>query len=167
MNSRMRHLRYLFVLAACLAVCPTLRAGSAASPLDVTVSVTADCRIAVSDLNFGSYDALAQNSDRPLDGAADVTMRCTRSSRAAIVIDYGRQPSGGKRGLGMGAQQVAYQLYRDSARTQVWGDGGDALQFVSDSARAPQQFTVYGRIPPGQEVDPGVYTDVVTATVQF
>jgi spore coat protein U-like protein len=163
----MRLLRHLFALAACLALCPTLRAGSAVSPLDVTASVTADCRIAVSDLTFGSYDPLGQNADRPLDGAADVTMRCTRSSRAAIVIDYGRQSNGGTRALGMGAQQVAYQLYRDEARTKVWGEGGDALQFVSDSATNPQQFTVYGRIPPGQEAGPGVYTDVVTATVEF
>ena len=41
------------------------------------------------------------------------------------------------------------------------------LQYVSEGIHKPQQLTVYGRIPPGQEVASGVYTDVVTATVDF
>ena len=96
-----------------------------------------------------------------------VTMLCTRSSRAEIIIDSGRNPLGISRSLSGGTQHVSYQLYRDAGRTQVWGGAGNALQFVSNGVARPQQFVVYGRIPPGQEVASGVYTDVVTATVEF
>ena len=94
-------------------------------------------------------------------------MLCTRSSRAEIIIDSGRNPLGISRSLSGGTQHVSYQLYRDAGRTQVWGSAGNALQFVSNGVARPQQFVVYGRIPPGQEVASGVYTDVVTATVEF
>ncbi|HJT16616.1 MAG TPA: spore coat U domain-containing protein, partial [Thermoanaerobaculia bacterium] len=87
---------------------------------------------------------------------------------ATIYLDSGRNPVGSTRTLSGTSQRVSYQLYRDAGHTQAWG-GGDAggLQFVSEGVRKPQQVTLYGRIPPGQEVASGLYTDVVTATVDF
>ena len=94
-------------------------------------------------------------------------MVCTRGAQDAIIIDSGRHSSGSNRALSGGTQHVSYQLYRDEGRTQVWASSGSALQFVSNGVARPEQVTVYGRIPPGQEVQSGVYTDVVTATVDF
>src|SRR5207253_11226918 len=109
---------------------------------------------------------LLGHATQQLDGAARMTMVCTRGAQAAIIIDSGRHSTGSNRALSGGTQRVSYQLYRDEGRTQVWG-GGSALQFVSNGVARPEQVTVYGRIPPGQEVQSGVYTDVVTATVDF
>lgn len=165
-ESRMRNLSLGFALAAVLIAAATLNAASGAAPLQVSAEVAPDCQIAISNLAFGGYDPLAQHATTQLDAAAAVTMLCTRSSTASITIDFGRNAVGPSRSMAGGAQHVSYQLFRDSGRTQEWGRG-DALHFVSEGIRIPQELTLYGRIPPGQEVASGVYTDVVTATVEF
>jgi spore coat protein U-like protein len=163
----MRASRCILAFAACLVVATAVHAASTTARLDVSAEVAPNCRIAISDLAFGAYDPLAQHATQQLDAAAAVTMLCTRSSRAAIYIDIGRNPVGGIRNLIGTSQRVAYQLYRDSERTLAWGGVTDSLQVVSEGVHKPQQLSVYGRIPPGQEVASGVYTDVVTATVDF
>lgn len=163
----MRYSIRTLLIAACLVVSATVYAASSSNPLEINAVVVADCQIITSDLAFGAYDPLVEHATKELDGSAQVTMLCTRSSRAVILIDSGRNPVGTYRGLSGGTQHVSYQLYRDPGRTQVWGSVGNVLQFVSNGVAQPQQFVVYGRIPPGQEVASGVYTDVVTATVEF
>jgi spore coat protein U-like protein len=163
----MRNAYRALLIAACMVVTATAHGDSNTSQLEVTAVVVADCRIITSDLAFGDYDPLLQHATQHLDGAAHMTMVCTRGAQAAIVIDSGRHATGSTRALSGGGQRVSYQLYRDEGRTQVWGSGGSALQFVSNGVALPEQLTVYGRIPPGQEVASGVYTDVVTATVDF
>jgi spore coat protein U-like protein len=140
----------------------TLRMHASAASLRVQVSatVTADCRIAVTDLSFGQYDPLGRNAGRELDAAAGVSMTCTREARATIILDSSRAMAGGE-------QRVTYQIYRDAERTQVWGSGPNALRFVSTGGRKAQEFVVYARIPPGQEVVSGTYADVITANVDF
>jgi spore coat protein U-like protein len=157
---------YFALLIACM-VTTTAQGGSNTSRLEVSAVVVADCRIVTSDLAFGEYDPFLRHATEQLDGAAQMSMVCTRGAQASIFIDAGRHSTGSNRALTGGVQQVSYQLYRDEGRTQVWGSGGSALQFVSNGVARPEQVTVYGRIPPGQEVQSGVYTDVVTATVDF
>ncbi len=159
--------RRVLAFTACLLVATALHAASTTAPLEVRAEVTSNCRIAISSLAFGAYDPLAQHATQQLDAAADVTMLCTRESRVSIYIDAGRNAIGETRSLSGGSQHVVYQLYRDQERTQAWGGGAESLQLVSEGVQKPKQFTLYGRIPPGQEVASGVYTDVVTATVNF
>ena len=156
----------IWTIFATLLMAPAMFA-SANARFQVSANVTADCSIAVSDLSFGQYDPLGQNGTQGVNAAAGVSMLCTRDARATIVIDSGRNPVGSTRGLSSGAQVVAYQIYRDAGRTQVWGSGANALQFVSAGVQNAQQFVVYANIPPGQEVASGSYSDVVTATVDF
>lgn len=164
----MRTWSRLVAVLATLVVATSLPAATSSTPLHVSAEVPSNCIIAVSDLAFGAYDPLATNATQQLDASANVRMMCTRSSRATITIDIGRNAIGNIRALsGGGTQHVAYRLYRDSGRTQEWGGGAEGLQFVSEGTHKPQQLIVYGRIPPGQEVASGVYTDVVTATVDF
>lgn len=157
----------LFIVAAATLLMATTISASTSARFEVTTTVTADCSITVTDLSFGQYDPLGQNGSRELNAAAGVSMVCTRAARANIVIDAGRSPIGSSRGLASGGQRVAYQIYRDADRTQVWGTGAEGLQFVSAGVQSPKQFVVYARIPPGQEVPSGTYSDVVTATVDF
>jgi spore coat protein U-like protein len=165
--SMMKNAHRALLITACLVVAMTAQAGSNTSQLEVSAVVVADCRILTSDLAFADYDPLLHHATQQLDGAALMTMVCTRGAQAAIVIDGGRHSTGINRALTGGAQRVSYQLYRDEGRTQVWGSAASALQFVSSGVDQPEHVTVYGRIPPGQEVQSGVYTDVVTATVDF
>jgi spore coat protein U-like protein len=59
-----------------------------------------------------------------------------------------------------------YQLFRNSARSQVWGSGAEAQQvvlLVPGSGNVP----VYGRIPGSQNVAAGAYSDTVNVTLTF
>ena len=164
----MRTVRNIMAFAASLVLATSLQADTSSAPLHVTAEVASNCVIATSNLAFGGYDPLAQNATQELDASAGVTVLCTRSSRATVSIDSGRNPVGSSRTLAGGSQRVSYQLFRDADRTQEWGGGlTDRQQIISEGIHKPQQLTVYGRIPPGQEVASGLYTDVVTATVDF
>src|SRR5438105_3950318 len=163
----MRKTINILSFAACLVLATSLHAASNSTPLTVSAEVVSNCVIATSNLAFGQYDPLAQNSSLELDGAAEVTMRCTRSTSAAVSLDSGRNFVGASRTLTGTGQHVSYQLFRDAGRTQEWAGGLAGIQFVSEGIHKAEQVTLYGRIPPGQEVVSGMYTDVVTATVDF
>lgn len=154
------------------AVCLLVAFDAAADPrpvrLDVSTTVVTNCRIAVSDLAFDSYDPLGSNATAAADGKAAVRVSCTRSASAEVELESGDQQPGQSRSMtSSDSGRVVYQLYRDAGHTRPWSSGSQAVRLVSDSARRQQQFVVYGRIPPGQDVRSGTYTDVVRATVHF
>jgi spore coat protein U domain-containing protein, fimbrial subunit CupE1/2/3/6 len=158
----------MFALAGCLALAASINAATSSAPIEVTAEVVSNCVIATSNLAFGQYDPLASNSTQHLDASAAVTMLCTRATSAELSLDAGRYSNGATRTLAGSSQHVSYQLYRDAGRTQEWGGGtAGSLQFISEGIHKPQQVTLYGRIPPGQEVASGMYSDVVLATVDF
>jgi spore coat protein U-like protein len=69
-----------------------------------------------------------------------------------------------------GAEALAYNLFTDAARTSVWGDGTSGTSVYS-RANPPNNsnvnLTVYGQIPPGQDVSAGTFSDTVSATINF
>ena len=67
-----------------------------------------------------------------------------------------------------GANYLGYEVYKDSSRTEVWGQIGGGL-FAGGVApsRDPRQFIVYGRVAGGQDVAEGAFQDTVLVTVQF
>jgi spore coat protein U-like protein len=56
-------------------------------------------------------------------------------------------------------------MYNDSGRTTVW----NATNTVSYTAasKATTGLTLYGRVPQGQDVPVGSYSDTVQATITF
>ena len=158
--------RVLMTMAvACLAA-PAF-ADSASTYLNVTLRVVPNCRVAITDLAFGAYDPLLSHAESPLDATADLQMLCTKSAQANVVFDFGRNSVGPVRGMIAGSGRVNYQLFQDASRNKPWGDGENSLHVIGMGGREPQRFVVYGRVPPGQEVPPGPYTDIVMATVDF
>ena len=154
--------RWVFALGLFCAI--AAHAATLSSTVDVSATVVTNCSISVSDLAFGAYDPLGAHANQQLDGAAAVQVLCTRSASASVQLDAGQS---GSRTLNGGAERVTYQLYRDANRTRAWSGQSGNIRLVSTSAREPQQFTVYARIPAGQQVTSGRYTDVVRATVYF
>lgn len=151
-----------------LAPLTVLAADHVSIEVPVTATVVPNCRLTIDPLVFGSYDPLGVHMNAALDGSGQMTVVCTRETQATIVMDGGRNAGqdAAVRVLNSRGQALSYQLFRDSARTQVWGRGADALTFVSRGLVAGQ-FTIYARIPAGQDVPAGTYTDVVTASVDF
>jgi spore coat protein U-like protein len=147
----------------------TSRGDSLGARMDVSATVLANCQLVVPPLTFGVYDPLSSHSMQPADASATVTVSCTRNTGATLSFDFGlHAASDSDRSLaGPGSESLRYQIYRDAARSQVWARGADSVRILSRGISSPEQLTVFGRILPRQEVEPGAYTDVLTATVDF
>jgi len=69
-----------------------------------------------------------------------------------------------------GSEALNYNLYLDAARTIIWGDGtaGTQTYFIKNPTNN-QDVTVpvYGRVPTGQSVSKGTYSNTITVTINF
>lgn len=173
MNARMRT-RGLATLVAVLAGFGTtnggrlLASGTATATMAVSATVVNNCTITTSALSFGTYDPLTTHSATGLDGTGSVTITCSTGSTPTVGISTGVNASGSARRLASGSNYLTYELYSDSGRATVWGNSGaDLYAPAATPSRTARTFTVYGRVSGGQDVPAGVYTDTVTATVNF
>ena len=119
-------------------------------------------------VNFGAYDEF---NPTPTDSTGSLTYTCI-SVLATITIDLSRGdgPTYFPRQMHTGPHTLSYNLYLDAARVAVWGDGtGGSSHYgpVVPPLVSPVTVTVYGRIPAGQNVSVGAYTDTITATINF
>jgi spore coat protein U-like protein len=63
-----------------------------------------------------------------------------------------------------------YNLYTNSARTTIWGDGSAGTSRLTNiiwSGGSSFTRTIYGRIPAGQDVGVGNYGDILVITISF
>ena len=90
----------------------------------------------------------------------------------AVALSTGQGASYAPRAMkkGVGVETLSYNLYLDAAAMSVWGNGTGGTQ-VYTRTRPPYNtdvaLTVYGRLPPGQDVTAGTYTDTVSVTINF
>lgn len=141
----------------------------AAGALSAAATAEAACTISTTAVSFGSYNVFSASPD---DGTGQITYRCTapRPPLVTIQLDKGGAPSFNPRQMRMGSEVLNYNLYLDSTRTTIWGDGTGGSQAYSQSSPQPNQninVNVYGRIPAGQDVSAGNYSATVTATIFF
>jgi spore coat protein U-like protein len=148
-------------------------AGTAQQNLAVTANVPTNCLIATTALGFGAYDPIQANAGAShLDNSSGkVTVTCTKGSSPVITLDQGLSGEGTNdaplRRMVKGTDYLSYALYKDAARTQVWGNTAGTGHAVANPTGAAQEVTVYGRITGGQNVPFGDYADTVVATVTF
>jgi spore coat protein U-like protein len=72
------------------------------------------------------------------------------------------------RKMSKGAETVTYGLYKDTNRSQPWGDATTPGSTVAGTGTgAAQVLTVYGRVPPQTTPTPGTYTDTVVVTLTY
>jgi spore coat protein U-like protein len=129
--------------------------------------VEAACSITTTGVSFGTYDVFQAS---PVDSTGSVRYQCTGST-GTFTISLGTGSSGTfqPRTMVSGAERLNYNLYLDAARTSIWGDatGGTSWFMESNASGKPVTITVFGRIPPGQDVAAGTYTDTIIVTIQF
>jgi spore coat protein U-like protein len=120
------------------------------------------CSMGIVNVVFGTYNTLSASS---LDGAGSVSVTCTVSSSFQVALSKGHG-SFAARQLQSGANVLYYNLYTDALRSLIWGDGTVGTTLVSGSGTAAT-YTVYGRIPGGQNLPAGSYGDSITVTLDF
>jgi spore coat protein U-like protein len=136
-----------------------------------SVFAEAACSVNATSMNFGSYDVF---SAAPLDSTSNISVSCNRFT-LFVFITIGASPNSGvfnprQMKLLTGPDLLDYNLYTNAARTTIWGDGtgGTGFGFIFFVPRnGTRNRTVYGRIPPGQDISGGLYTDTLVATITY
>ena len=160
-------MRVLVLTTVAAGVVGAAAAATATADFEVRLEIVSECLInSVTDLDFGSHGVIAAD----LDAISTITVQCTESTPYTLGISAGGGAGatvGTRYMTGPAAQTVAYTLYRDPGRTQVWGTtiGNDTFADTGDGAA--QAVTVYGRVPAQTTPGVGVYSDTVTATITY
>ena len=140
------------------------QAATSTSTIAVSATVPALCSVTASALAFGSYTASVT------DATASVSVTCTNGTTYTIALDAGTgagATTSARLMSGPAGATLAYNLYRDAARSLPWGNTiGTDVQSGTGNGTA-QALTVYGRIPAAQYPTAGTYTDTVTVTVTY
>ena len=124
-------------------------------------------------MSFGAYD---DSSASPTDATTSIVVSCARNGGPTptnATLQIGTSVGSGliaTRSMRSGANVMNYNLYRDSGRTQVWGQTlGVDTSFTSitvpNNGSASGTLVIYGRIPALQNVPTGAYSDSVQITI--
>jgi len=125
---------------------------------------TLSCNVTASDVAFGSIDPLAGS---PVDVSANVQVNCSdlifpildRTVGVCIYLDAGSGGSDGTtwRHMLQGSEILPYNLYKDAARSQIWGSetafpssGAQRIVITLTGllpATGSATVTMYGRVP--------------------
>lgn len=129
------------------------------------------CKLFVTPLNFGVYMPM---TSAPVDVVGDLTVRCqAQSGTFSVIIGTGISGDQTARTMSAGGpSSLYYNLYRDPARTEIWGDGTPPSFMVSgvrsrDGRPSFFNLPIYGRVYANQAPDTGVYNDNLLVTVLF
>ncbi len=147
------------------------QAGTNTATFPVTATVNSNCTISANGLAFGNYDPLVANATTALNATNTITLACVKGVTPSVGLNTGNNSAGAvgtTRAMAGAGAFLSYELYKDSSRTQVWGNSGTGLDtLATTTSTTPFGVTVYGTVPAGQGVPVGSYTDTITATVNF
>ncbi len=159
-----------------LVLCTGLLVWCISPPANATcIGLGCNCSVSATALAFGTYDPFSSSS---IDSAGNIEVTCGAIILGA-TISYEISLSTGSSGtyinrtLENGSSSIAYNLYTDAGRSQVWGDQTGGTNIVSDGYllnllyNRSEDYPVYGRIPGSQNVPAGSYTDTILVTVIF
>jgi len=151
-----------------LAVAPqaTQAAGTSTGAMSVTATVLDSCSVIAAPLAFGSYASTAA-----VLATSTLTINCSNSTSYTVGLDLGQGTGATVASRKMVGPQTTdllnYQLFSDSARSVAWGPTVGTNTVAGVGTGVSQSLTVYGRIPAGQLLRAGAYTDTVSVLVTY
>ena len=152
----------LAILAAALVAAPA--SAGASDSMTLRAVVTRGCNVNALPMMFGTIawflpDANTQTS---------ILVDCTPNTAFTVAIDNGENYNGQRRmariGAGLG-NFLDYEIYRNAARTQRWGNTAGQTVGGTTPANGRVTLTAYGRAT-GFIVS-GPFQDTVTVTITF
>jgi spore coat protein U-like protein len=154
----------VLALALSVSLAAPTEAATTTGSLAVRVVVQPSCTVTGATLDFGTY-----TSGQAADLNATAQIGYANCSAGTLRFDL----NGGANGTvtarrasdGVGGF-LNYSLFRDSARTQNFGETTTGHTVTLTSAGAGNVM-VYGRVPKSQTVAAGTYTDIVVITLNF
>lgn len=148
--------------------------------LPVAANAVVSCTVASSGVAFGNYDVInpvttdsigtvnITCSDIGGAGKLNITITAAISASATSGTVATRQMS-----LAGGLDRLNYNLYRDAAHTQIWGDSPGINDMTLPMLKVPNNgtistsLTIFGSIPAGQDIYAGSYSDNNVLTIFY
>lgn len=143
--------------------CSTVTQNTTQPSFTTQANVIPNCSVTAQNINFGSHGVLSSQ----VDATGGINVTCTPGTNYTIGLNNGLSGTGPTaRRMTLGGESVLYGLYKDSARSQPWGNAGGDLA-TGTGAGATQSLPVYGRVPSQPTPAAGLYTDTVVVTVTY
>jgi spore coat protein U-like protein len=172
----MRKISLSIALAGLIAAGSAAAASSPATgSFNVTANVQGSCKVtATTDIAFGIYDPADVNFATPLDKDGSVSVRCVKGMSPTVTLDQGLNGTGSCSAPARAMKDLAgtallsYDIYSDAGHASAWGcDASNDVSFTAAASNTATTLTTYGRIPAGQDVGLGSFSDTVTVEVAF
>jgi len=160
---------YLYGHNGTAPVCSSSMVNAGGFNFGVTADVQTECTVSATTLDFGSAGNIATTA---VMASSTITVNCTPGINYSVALNAG-QGSGAtmaQRRLTRtgGTETLRYGLYRDNARTQLWGDGSAGSSTAAGTGNGNYtSLTVYGTLPVQTVPPPGQYSDTVTVTLTY
>jgi spore coat protein U-like protein len=139
------------------------QSGRGSATMAVSVEVVPNCTVSAAPLS------LAPRPGRPGESTADIVVACGPDEPFTLALDQGSHASSTTRRAfdAVTGRYLAYDIYRDAARSQRWSDGPDSVVSGVTNASGLALFKAFGGMPADQELIAGSYADQVVVTVNF
>ncbi len=138
---------------------PAAQAATATATFQVTATVAATCSATTTNLGFGTY------TGAQIDQTNTIDVTCTNGTTYTVGLNNGANYSAPNRRMTNGTNFLNYDLYNDAPGGTRWGDGSGTVNGTGNGMA--QTLTVYGRLPAGQTLYTGSYTDTIQVTITY
>jgi spore coat protein U-like protein len=138
--------------------------GTVTTTMFVTATVQATCLASASGLNFGNYAGSLMSM------TSAITVTCTNTTTFNIGLNAGTATCATvttRKMTSLASATLSYALFRDSARTQNWGNTVGTDTLASTGNGTALMYNVYGQVAAAQYVAPGTYSDTIIATITY
>jgi spore coat protein U-like protein len=131
-----------------------------------------NCGVTTSPVNFINYDVFSLS---PAYSTGVVTVNCNNPDGKPIPVTISIN-SGGSGAFNprwmraaTGSDRLNYFLFTDASRTVIWGDGSGGTSTVTNlvARHTPWYATLFGMLPPRQNLSAGKYSDTLLVTVTW
>lgn len=156
------------VAGVLLSLAGAAHADQKSTTFQVSTTVKKNCLISAGNMAFGDWQV-----DTDVTTTSTVSVRCTNGTTFVVNLDAGANAGGdiNERQMdGPGTVNVKYNLY--TAANLLWGNGTTGANDGGTGAGmgSPQNLTVTGKLLASDNqgaIEPGLFTDTVTATVVY
>lgn len=128
------------------------------------------CSVTATSMDFGEYDVF---DTRPTSSRGSVTVQCNGPEQKMVSFEVsmttGNSGTYSVRKMNGPGESLDYNIYRNAAGTEIWGNGTDRTTTVSGTSwkDLPTQFDFFGIIREEQDVAAGAYSDSITVDVYW
>lgn len=164
----------MMLLARALAFVTFCWFAMAAPASAACVGVRCSCSVNGSPIAFGTYVPTASGD---IKVAADISVTCKAFVLGVITYEIHLGPgvygSVSDRKMSNASSLLSYNIYTNTGRTIIWGDGTGGTGIIGDSyllalnATRTETVSMYGKLVAGQNVSAGSYSDIIVASVIY